>query len=28
MSHPSLIVTFTPNPSVDLGCEAEAVHPV
>lgn len=28
MSHPSLIVTFTPNPSVDLACEAEAVRPI
>ncbi len=28
MSHPSLIVTLTPNPSVDLACEAEAVRPV
>jgi 6-phosphofructokinase 2 len=28
MSNSSLIVTFTPNPSVDLGCEADAVHPI
>jgi 6-phosphofructokinase 2 len=28
MSHSRLIVTFTPNPSVDLGCEAGAVHPI
>lgn len=28
MSNPSLIVTLTPNPSVDLGCEAQAVQPV